>query len=932
MDYALRARDMTYFTRGVARRKARYIALACLNNLGFLTGFGDTPGLIPVIGFNVLARASWAYRDPRLCWIIRNVLPPNSGLRVFGRNIALNLDVTPTRPDGWTGVIHIPIYKRTLNKGESSKSYVWDPKEPVAPELFNKIVFKENWRRDGQYLLLDGAGASTYKGRRVGPMGHGHRDINTIINFTALDRMWLVDHTYSGGVFQNHSGVFVTRDGRQDCYPGSPVLLRGLMDSPTLGLTCTTFGKWTRGIVWRKGRWFAVLDKIVADKDGEYFARATFKTLGEHTISGHELRLSQKGRFCRIVTDGRSALSVETRREQNHGAFAHWYRYAPPTPKYFKQDKLRRLKAGESLGFASVLYPYSNEGDADAVKLLPIDESQALVIDGDTPALVALGGKQGPALTVVTEGALLALGADSLGQGLFKTDGPCDVALETKSGTLMLRTVEPRQVVLAGRLDAVLSLQSSGALATKDGDSAPIAKGRSVGVKTEGGKASFSVRPGTYVLALKGWDGFAALRRRNAAKLAAATANARGYAATAAKESRRTESRGLRLERVRLDMPINGLFLVDLDGDGVKEWLTPGPKGVRAYTAAGKRIWAFDTKQPVRALAVGDVNGDGRPEIAAGCDDHHVYLLSREGRKLWAFKCKPSFGSMATPPKVDRVWIEDLEGDGKPEVLAGANWFHVLDAKGKVKWENFARRHRDTGPIWGDFVVGDVVDLFGDGKKECVVIYDDSYPFMTIYRHDGKPVKSGRDRAYSGPSRWRHYVWPPMAVKGIDLIGGKRAKQIAVPSKGFLLGYWPGQVGSASQAFAIKGSFIGMTVFQPDPSRGAALVTAGEMTEVRAWLDWRVHKKVHRFSWPRQWTRPLGENITAILAVRLAPATRDFVFAGTANGGVYVLDMQSGKIVAVTQTGGRAIRALVQDAESVLAAQEDGVVLRIRVD
>ena len=133
MDYAVRMRDMTYFKRGVARHKARYCALACVNNLGFGTGFGDSPSLAAIGAFNVLARAVWESRDPRLSWVMRNIFPQNAGLRVAQRCIALNLDVKPVRPGNgpgggppgdWTGVVRVPIYVKTLTKGEGRKKLI----------------------------------------------------------------------------------------------------------------------------------------------------------------------------------------------------------------------------------------------------------------------------------------------------------------------------------------------------------------------------------------------------------------------------------------------------------------------------------------------------------------------------------------------------------------------------------------------------------------------------------------------------------------------------------------------------------------------------------------------------------------------------------------------------------------------------------------
>jgi outer membrane protein assembly factor BamB len=279
---------------------------------------------------------------------------------------------------------------------------------------------------------------------------------------------------------------------------------------------------------------------------------------------------------------------------------------------------------------------------------------------------------------------------------------------------------------------------------------------------------------------------------------------------------------------------------------------------------------------------------------------------------------------------VDKVWVADLENDGNMEVVAGANWLHVLDFRGKLKWEVYARRHRDTGPVWGDFVVGDVADLLGDGKLECAVVYDDSYPFMVVYDCQGRAVKQGRTHEYPPPSSWRTYVWPAGALKAADLAGGRGVRQIAIAAKGYLGFYWPNRTVPKNVAAGFRGSYIGMSILQPDPKEAAKVFTAGEMTDVHAWQDWRVNSKhPHAFAWPRQWTRTLGENISAIKAVRHKSLGRDLVWVGTERGSVFALDAKDGTVGARVPRLGAPVRRLVPDADAVLAVFADGSIKRL---
>ena len=908
--YALRTGDHRYFTRGIARQQARFIALACVSNLGFHTGFGDSPGMIPVGPFNALARAAWYYADPRLYWITRNALSPASGLRIAQRCLVLDLDVPTREPKAWTGVLHLPIYEMPLVKFEATERPVFAPKKPLAPCLFNKIVFKENWSPEGQYLLLDGASSGVFEGRRV-TQGHSDADVNTIISFTALGRMWLMDHTYSGGEFQNHSGVYVTLNGRKHCYPGGFARLEGLLDAGEWGMTHTTFGHWDRGIVWRKGRWFAVLDRVRADKPGDYFARATFKALGDHVVEDSAFLLKQKGRFCRILSDGAANLSVEPRREQNHRYLKVWYPHAPPVPKYCRADKLRAMRPGETLGFIHVLYPYSDPSEAGRVELRPLSDHAAVVADGKERALVRWGGKGEPALIVSTKDGIRGLGARALG-GVVSASAPCDLAVDGGRRRVTVRTTIPVRVTL----DPAPA-------------SARLEQGRLTRIfgRRAEGKAVYALGPGTWSLQVEGWPGFDRLASGFAAALAAAEKETAQYGKRFVRKRRRERVEGLRIQRVRLRVPLETMITADLDGDGKAEWIVGGGRGVSAFRPDGKRLWTFATAKPVRALAAGDTDGAGRVEVAAGCDDERVYLLDAAGKPRWSFKCRPSQSPMAGPPMVDRVWIADLEGDGKAEVVAGAAWLHVIAADGKLKWERFARRHK-SGAFWGDFRDGAVADLLGDKRLEVAAVFDDSYPFMVVYDAKGESVKGGREHAYPKPSVWRYYVDTPREMAAVNALGGKGTKQLFLATSRYLVGHWPGRGGARAGACSIKGAYASLSVFQPDPAKGAVLLTAGEMTDVCAWRNWRLDPS-GRFRYPRTWARALGEGVTAMLGRRLGK--RDVVFVGSRAGSVHVLDMRTGEPLALARLPGPPVRAILPDAGGALACRADGVVLRVRL-
>jgi outer membrane protein assembly factor BamB len=123
----------------------------------------------------------------------------------------------------------------------------------------------------------------------------------------------------------------------------------------------------------------------------------------------------------------------------------------------------------------------------------------------------------------------------------------------------------------------------------------------------------------------------------------------------------------------------------DVDGDGRTDLLAGCDDGTVLCIDVDKAEvrWRFKTAMRVRTVPVaGDSDGDGRPEIIAGSDDGHVYALDgRDGTLKWRFRTGgPVRGSPA---------IGDVDGDGRTDVVVGSNddRVYVLDgATGRATW------------------------------------------------------------------------------------------------------------------------------------------------------------------------------------------------------------------------------------------------------
>jgi hypothetical protein len=126
--------------------------------------------------------------------------------------------------------------------------------------------------------------------------------------------------------------------------------------------------------------------------------------------------------------------------------------------------------------------------------------------------------------------------------------------------------------------------------------------------------------------------------------------------------------------------------LVDLDGDGVKDIVVgtdvhPQYKGGSVWAIKGNNtiLWIAYTTQTIQSSpAVGDLNGDGYPEIVVGTgtgypqgylgysDGYKVYAFDRFGNDLPGWP-QATDASMSSSPA-----LADLDKDGKLEVLIGS--------------------------------------------------------------------------------------------------------------------------------------------------------------------------------------------------------------------------------------------------------------------
>lgn len=210
---------------------------------------------------------------------------------------------------------------------------------------------------------------------------------------------------------------------------------------------------------------------------------------------------------------------------------------------------------------------------------------------------------------------------------------------------------------------------------------------------------------------------------------------------------------------------IGNIRMGDLDGSGIDDvvvtyWNDIYSGGVLALNGTGNVLWNYHTQAGMKALAVADLNNDGKSEVVASSYQtlgamQGIYLLSNSGSLVWYRPYANETNSIA---------IGDIVGDGINDIVAGTDLgdIFVLNGNGTIIWStNFS----DT-PISG-VAIGDFV---GSGKKNEVVACG-SYFSINPSRQDGVWMFDNEGniiREFSGPINFFSLASADLNGDGID--------------------------------------------------------------------------------------------------------------------------------------------------------------------
>ncbi|MHB9029672.1 MAG: hypothetical protein ACYC9O_12965, partial [Candidatus Latescibacterota bacterium] len=523
----------------------------------------------------------------------------------------------------------------------------WVPRK--GARYFDKLTFRPSFDPGDEYLLIDGT--STYS--------HGHYDGNTVSRLSWKNYVWLFETDYIKLTPRYHNGVIVTRDGVQ-AEPAPLTTLDHSADFKSLGFSVSTShdfngADWTRSVLWKKGRYFLVLDRVQALREGEYRLEQRWRSRGEGSLRGNTFTAEQDDAVFTILTADDAPRRFASEPEVSIN--------------YARRDLT--LSRNDSYTFASLLFAEEKKTRIPR-ELRREGETVYLIRDGASEDLVGLDSSLLAARGVATDCALFTVNAENLtlaGATVFR------------SGTLSLQAPAPVHLQAEYRKPA--------------------------GVLTvpEGAEGMFRLRGITITGVTgtrEGLDSVVELKSGSYAfTLSVPLPDLRPLLARYAAGSRAVNP---------------GKWPAPFADFGFGERkMVSAPDSVTAFCSDGDHMILGDAKgnlsrfdgnsiapfgrvesgKPVIVLHAADIDNDGASEIIAGDAAEGIFCFKSDGKLLWNQKLTRFYSSRANATSIDAARIDN---SGKTAVLVGTEgWkLYAFEPDGTPRGEGFSFYHPMT--------------------------------------------------------------------------------------------------------------------------------------------------------------------------------------------------------------------------------------------
>ncbi len=544
-------------------------------------------------------------------------------------------DMESAYAEGFTGIKAVELDSVTLTWFARRSETLMDGGPLRGDRYFHKMSFRKSFDPNDEYLLLDG----------VSGLSHGHNDGNSILRLNWKERIWLFDMDYFKLNTKFHNGVTVVRDGKQF----DPPMLNRLdfvVDHKGFGVSKSTSqsyngADWERSIVWNKGNWFLVFDRIKANEAGDYRLDGRWRTRGDVVLKDNTLKVTQgdKALFIKSADKAFRTLQFESDNARSNWSSYPWGKGGIEVLSALNESY---MDAGEEYVFANLLVASDDLADP-GYELLKIDDNLYKVSHKDNNVFIGLNSSSLIHAGISTDAELFWLDAHELhlingsylrvgNKSLYDVDESTHMIIDLTRGNI-LDTENNMLVTLSSAEFASFKetlhreIHQSQAQQISPSDKYPK-------------PMDFAVR---------------AVGRHDLVGYVSGFSNSSG-------------------DFVLGDTSGNLLYF--RNGDLVKEWATPA-------------------KMQITTIALGDLDGSGFPEVVAGDAAGHLYCYGVDGSLKWQHILTSYYGANFS---VKDIAIGQIDTSGEPTVVVGTGGWKVyaIRPNGDIRWECLTFYHEIT--------------------------------------------------------------------------------------------------------------------------------------------------------------------------------------------------------------------------------------------
>jgi len=624
----------------------------CINNAGEFVNFGaeNIGASEGYDAWQILGRAAVLTGDGRYQWWLDRM--QRHPYKVFIMSMGwlghwFQTALPPVEPTEMIGINRI-LVSRPLQEDLVAGKGRLGGGMPVVNEValedgFSKLTFRDGLGADDQYLMLDGLGGVTYSGN----------DANALVEYSRFGTPLIVQYELKHEPFYQNT-CSVARGNAGDP-AGTFAELRAMADLQRVGYTQSFVSPLqgadhTRHLFFEKGGWVVVLDDLQVHEADEYALACTWRGLGEPELdeAAGSWRLHREGAELALlsvplpgVAPPRLRPSMRTVEVTASGQEKH--------VQVLRESMAGAMAAGERYHFATV-FQGERPGETPPLRAVGLSADALAVIE---PRTVIYGAPREGASEVgglMIDAAAFRLAEDSAelvalrslsvdDQALVELSEPVTVELDFEAGTC--RALSP-----ISRHTGTIVWQPEW---LRECSFAELAQGLAL--------------PGGRELRLD------AARLHDPVRVAVAQARATPPAATQAATAPATWATARSL--VEAPAPVEASLRADITGDGAPELLLARTDG-HLVALAGDGSPVFDvalSESPLLCVWAGELQG--QTTVVAGARDGMVYACEADGTLHWSYR--NTHWGYGARPSVYSLTVGDLRGDGSPQLALGCH-------------------------------------------------------------------------------------------------------------------------------------------------------------------------------------------------------------------------------------------------------------------